>query len=678
MKTRTLLLIFLLSLSALAAPPYTLEQVLGAPFPSGLTASPKGDAIAWILDAQGVRNIWIATAPDYTGRAVTKFTEDDGQDLDDIAWNGSDTALVFTRGGSPNGRGENPNPANAPAGTRQEIWFAAVTGEVRKLGNGHAPAITRDGATVAWISGGQIWSAGTRGAVPPAQLVQARGSASDLTWSPDDQMLLFNSSRGDHSFIGVYDTKAKSLRYLDPSVDSDRAPVWSPDGRQIAFIRVPTAFDANTYGGLRTAEPWSIRTVGLAPGRSQQIWRGQPGTGSVFWPVSARNQLLWTATGRIVFPWENDGWMHLYSVPAEGGEALALTPGKFEVDTMSLGADGKTIVFSSNQDSPDMRHSWQVTAEKPGARRLIKSDEMEWAPVQLADARVALLRSDFRQQARASIVAPDGTLRDLAAGTMPSSFPAAAMIQPQAVTITATDGLALHGQLFLPAGAGKHPAVVFFHGGSRRQMLLGWHPSHYYNQAYAFNQYLASRGYVVLSVNYRSGTGYGWAFRQAEHFGPLGASDFHDVRGAGLFLKGRADVNAARIGVWGGSYGGYLAAMALDRAPDLFAAGVDLHGVHDWNLEFPDWAADVQRVAYASSPLSTMATWKAPVLVIQGDDDRSVVFAQSVQLIEALRKQGVPHEQIVFPDEGHEFLMHSHWLTAYHAAEEFLGKYLKP
>jgi dipeptidyl aminopeptidase/acylaminoacyl peptidase len=238
--------------------------------------------------------------------------------------------------------------------------------------------------------------------------------------------------------------------------------------------------------------------------------------------------------------------------------------------------------------------------------------------------------------------------------------------------------------LFLPndSSASRHPALVFFHGGSRRQMLLGFHYMDYYSNAYALNQYFANRGYVVLSVNYRSGIGYGLNFREAINYGSWGASEFNDVIGAGRYLRSRADVDAAHIGLWGGSYGGYLTALGLARASDLFAAGVDLHGVHDWNLELPasyDAAKhpDYTRVAFESSPLASISTWRSPVLLIQGDDDRNVAFSQSVQLAEALRKQGVHFEQLIFPDEVHDFLMHSHWLAAYEAASRFLDKFLK-
>jgi dipeptidyl aminopeptidase/acylaminoacyl peptidase len=156
--------------------------------------------------------------------------------------------------------------------------------------------------------------------------------------------------------------------------------------------------------------------------------------------------------------------------------------------------------------------------------------------------------------------------------------------------------------------------------------------------------------------------------------------------GAGLYMRGRADVDPKRIGLWGGSYGGYLTALGLARSSDLFAAGVDMHGVHDWNEEIhnfvpaynPEEKAEVARLAFESSPLASVKTWRSPVLLIQGDDDRNVPFSETVHLAEALRKQGVEFEQLVFPDELHDFMMRRTWLAAYHAAVDFLDRKLAP
>jgi dipeptidyl aminopeptidase/acylaminoacyl peptidase len=169
------------------------------------------------------------------------------------------------------------------------------------------------------------------------------------------------------------------------------------------------------------------------------------------------------------------------------------------------------------------------------------------------------------------------------------------------------------------------------------------------------------------------------------NYGATGASEFNDVIGAGLYLKSRSDVDPKRIGLWGGSYGGYLTALGLARASELFAAGVDFHGVHDWNEVIqnfvpaydPKARADAARLAFESSPLASVKTWKSPVLLIHGDDDRNVPFSQTVRLIEALRQQNVQFEELIIPDEIHDFLVHQHWVEAYKATADFFSRKLE-
>ena len=253
----------------------------------------------------------------------------------------------------------------------------------------------------------------------------------------------------------------------------------------------------------------------------------------------------------------------------------------------------------------------------------------------------------------------------------------------------ATDGLPIHGQLFRPPGLAsgeRAPALLFLHGGSRRQMLLGFHNRGYYHNAYAMNQYLAARGYMVLSVNYRSGVGYGLDFREADGYGATGASEVRDVIGAALYLNQRNDVDPARIGLWGGSYGGYLTAHGLAQAPELFAAGVDFHGVHDWNEGIhnfvpsyePENVPEFSERAFESSPLFHIDNWKDPVLLIHGDDDRNVKFSETATLARELTLRDVPHEVVIFPDEVHGFLMHRSWLEAFRATAEWFDRWMGP
>jgi dipeptidyl aminopeptidase/acylaminoacyl peptidase len=213
----------------------------------------------------------------------------------------------------------------------------------------------------------------------------------------------------------------------------------------------------------------------------------------------------------------------------------------------------------------------------------------------------------------------------------------------------------------------------------------------YYANDYGTNQYLASRGFVVLSVNYRLGIGYGHAFQFPERGGARGASEYLDVLAAGKYLQTRPDVDPRRIGIWGGSYGGYLTALALGRNSELFVAGVDIHGVHDRipavNPELYARAivgdgiteADYRqtlKVAYESSPIAAVATWKSPVLLIHGDDDRNVQFHQTVDLKRRLMEKQVAVEELVIPDDIHDFLLWRTWRTVATAAGDFLERRL--
>jgi dipeptidyl aminopeptidase/acylaminoacyl peptidase len=662
--------------STLAQESFTLEQVMSSPFPSDLVSAPDAGIIAWVQNAEGVRNIWVAEQPDFLGRQLTGFTEDDGQTVSDLGLTTDGRRVVFVYGDGPNRQGDVPNPRSNPEGREQAIWVVDVGGPAagmpRRLGTGSSPVISPSGDRIAFLARGQVWTVDLEPATAgraepdqvgedqpaadakPEQLFEIRGSASSPRWSPDGSRLAFVSNRGDHSFVGVFHLETETLRYLDPSLDRDVAPTWSPNGSQLAFGRIPTERQQLPFAPRRAGLPWSLRAVDVASGEAREVWKAAEGPGSVFRGIESDTPLWWAEGNRLVFPWERDGWTHMYSVPAGGGDALLLTPGEFEVEHVSLSPEGTHVVYSSNQDDIDRRHLWRV-------------------PV---------------TPAHAAILLGPGERRAVAPGSLPPDFPIEDLVEPRQVVFPAADGMLIHGQLFLPNDLGpgeRRPAAVFFHGGSRRQMLLGWHYRGYYHNAYALNQYLASRGYVVLSVNYRSGTGYGMEFREAIDYGARGASEFNDVLGAGLYLRSRPDVDPERIGLWGGSYGGYLTALGLARASDLFAAGVDLHGVHDWNVVIrnfvpsydPEAHAEAARVAFQASPMAYIDSWRSPVLLIHGDDDRNVPFSESVSLLESLRKQGVEVEQLVFPDEVHGFLLHENWLAAYRAAADFFQRQLE-
>ncbi|MCU1235329.1 MAG: peptidase prolyl oligopeptidase active site domain protein [Candidatus Solibacter sp.] len=668
--------VLLLALTASAQP--TLDRLLSAAFPTELTAAPSGAKVAWVSNAKGIRNIMLAEPPSYRSRKITAYTEDDGQELRQLRFTPDASSIVYVRGDSSNGRDGVPNPSLNPAGATEDVWIVPVNNGIpRKIGGGHSPAIAPRGDKVAFVRGGQLWWSALDGA--PSQIFKARGGNGRPTWSPDGTLIAFTSARGDHALIGVYEVASSTLRYLDPSTDFDSEPEWSPDSRSIAFLRVPSNGLRTPREPHRTGEPWSIRIASVETGAGREVFRAREGAGSVFRGINARNQILWADGNRLVFPWEADGWAHLYSIANDGGKPTLLTPGAFEVEDVALATNKREIVFSSNQDDIDRRHLWTVAVTGGTPTALTSGQGIECQPAPTTDPNVLVfLKSDAQRPLRAAI-RTGASIRDLDPTAIPVDFPTP-LAKPQQVIFPAGDGLQIHGQLFLPAKrpiSGRSPAMVFFHGGSRRQMLLGWHPMYYYANAYALNQYLASLGYVVLSVNYRSGIGYGMEFREALNYGANGASEYNDVQGAGIYLRTRSDVDAARIGAWGGSYGGYLTAMALARASEMYKVGVDFHGVHDWAKELgipvtePDY-----KIAFESSPMNFLKTWHSPVLLIQGDDDPDVQFNQTVILADALRRQGVEMEEMVIPDEVHDFLLHRSWLAAYNATVRFIERHL--
>ena len=685
---------FVFCASASAQKPFTLEQVLSAPFPSDLTAAKSSNRVAWVFDQQGKRNIWVAEAPSFTARQLTRYDEDGGQELTALRFSFDANTLVYVRGGGKNAAGQVPNPTSNPAGAEQAVWTIAWPGgDPRRIDAGHSPDISPRG-TIAYVKDGQIWLSSLDGAEKPQQLV-VRGQNFEPHWSPDGSKLAFVSARGDHSFIALYDVAAKSISFITPTVDSDTSFVWSLDGKHIAFVRQPAEKRDAPQGYFIAPDkphPWAIWVADASTRAAKEIWHSSA-TAQGSFPFMAEDTgggiLNWAADNQIVMASEEDGWQHLYALPADGGAPKLLTPGNCEVEQWSFTSDKKTVLFNSNCGDVDRRHIWSVDVDGKGIMREAIGkglSDVEWSPVVLADGvSLVYIRSDAKHAARIfhTTLTPSRVIFAVTPEALPEDFPVDSLVTPQQAIFKSTDGLEIHGQLFVPSGAkpgDKRPALIFLHGGPIRQMLLGWHYMYYYANSYAMNQYLASRGYIVLALNYRSGIGYGRAFREAPGRAGRGATEYQDVVAAGKFLQARPDVDPKRIGLWGGSYGGYLTALGLGRNSELFAAGVDFHGVHDWptdNWDGKNIPPELTKLAHDSSPVTAVDTWKSPILFIHGDDDRNVYFTQTVDLTARLREKGVEIEQLIFPDEIHDFLLHRDWLAAYHAASDFFDRRLK-
>jgi len=688
---------------AAAAGSFTLEQALGIPYPLELKASRSGARIAWIADRKGVRNVWTAEAPEWKARRATRSTADDGQELTQLEFSDDGRTLFYVRGGShdanwPSPGGFEPNPALAASRPKVEIFAVPFEGgEPTLLAEGDAPAISPRGDRVAFVKEHQAWSVPLSGG-KAEPLFSCRGEVGSLAWSADGKRLAFVSDRGDHAFIGIFASEKEPIRFLAPTTAIDSGPVWSPDGARIAFVRQPGRGGApETLLDLHP-EPWGIWTADVATGAARAVWQSPETLPGSFPETDAGPNLHWAAGDRLVFLAELDGWPHLYSVPESGGAPLLLTPGAFMVDAITVTRDRREVVYTANTgsdpDDDDRRHLFRVPVDAPRPTALTSGSGIAWLPVSCGDGKhVAFVSAGTAAPPLPTILPLDGgSPRRIGAEEVPRDFPEGDFVVPRKVVFRSEDGWKIHGQLFeKPGGPARKPALLFVHGGPPRQMLLGWHYMDYYANAYAMNQYLAAHGYVAMTVNYRLGVGYGRAFQHPEHWGPTGASEYRDVLAAGRFLASLPEVDARRVGVWGGSYGGFLTALALGRNSDVFAAGVDWHGVHDFLTAGADFEgggyyrnaqlryekadlASAMDVAWKSSPVSSVGTWKSPVLLVHGDDDRNVEFHQTADLVRRLEKAHVPHEVIVLPDEIHGFLRFGSWLRAESATADFFDR----
>jgi dipeptidyl aminopeptidase/acylaminoacyl peptidase len=687
MKKHALLLLALLFPAFLSAQSFTMEQVAKFSFPSELTASPTGEKIAWAMNELGKRNIYLAESPDFQPRKLTPFMKDDGQEISSLQFSPDGNWLVFVRGGDHGGGNASStvNAENLPKLPKVEIWKINLsTGLLTQVMEADSPVVGFP-AKLIFLKAEQIWKADLNSTDKPKQLFEVKGSVNGMQFSPDGKQLAFTVNRGSHSILGVYQDSNNPIQWIEPSFHRDSDLQWSPDGKSIAYIR--------TLGGKGAAyplleprhNPWEIWIADVATGKGKELWKA---------PETLRGSysagfLAFAANDKIVYQSYEDGWQHLYSLSTTDQKTTLLTPGNYMVEQIKLSSDGKKLTFSANTgDSPqdlDRRHIGSIELTNNKLNWETSGAGIEAYPVWVGNTGKMAYFSATAQRSHLIAVKEGVTTKLLQEDLIPSDFPQKSLVTPRQVSFKAPDGTTVYGQIFeKEGGESKKPGVIFAHGGPQRQMLLGWSYMDYYSNTYAINQYLAELGFVVLSVNYRLGIGYGYEFHRPAYGYHQGAVEYQDIKAGGEYLANLAQVNGDKIGIYGGSYGGFLTSLALARDSDLFKVGVDIHGVHDLDgrYDLPETyevASDYEKakkVAWESSPMADLATWTSPVLFIHSDDDRNVNVSQTADLIRRFEELKMPYESILIPGDTHHWMKWENMVRVDQATADFLKKHL--
>ncbi len=524
-------------------------------------------------------------------------------------------------------------------------------------------------------------------------------------WTADGKGILFVRRPG-YSFAQAEQSASTSAGRGAPAAAAGRGRGAGGDvGPQT--LRSPNA-EAQKIPGLTRATfkggyTFSFWKADAATGEARELWHNQPGDQAL---TSASNMLL--AGDFLVFRFNIGGgrgggrgeaapapqagpvdeWDRYHalnlSAPDSKPTLLTTTDGLIEDQTsVALSPDGKILYYCTNAKDIERRHIWAVPVVGGTPVQVTTGAGIETRPTPLASGKqLATLSADWKMPQSlglwmlGSAGGPAATPQKIVFPTSLKNFPADLHVEPQLILTKAPDGLEIHNQLFLPKDlkpGERRAAIIFVHDGPQRQMLLGYHYMQFYHWAYAINQWLASQGYIVMSVNYRLGIGYGRSFRTPANSGAAGNSEYQDVLAGAKYLQTRSDVDPDRVGIWGLSYGGLLTGQALARNSDVFKAGVDLAGVHLRGSSF-----DPESLAFKSSVIGAIGSWTSPVLLVHGDDDRNVAFSQTTGLVQLLRQRDVYMELIVFPDDTHESLLHSRWMYTLGRMETFLNKFLDP
>jgi dipeptidyl aminopeptidase/acylaminoacyl peptidase len=602
---------------------------------------------------------------------------------------------------------------------------------------------TADGKAVLYEREGDLWRAPADGSAPPGALLATPEAESDFALAHDGRRLAF-ARDGD---LYVRDLQDGREQRLTETPVAEAGPVWSPDDRSLAFVAIsgtPHEESPDWVGAklaFRSQRDFGL-SVGVVPAaggavvsvahgdgvhssprfldagrltlqrvsadlKTREVLLADAATGACRVLFTDQDPRFWSLEflgaepvpspdgRRVAFVSDRDGFDHLYVVDATGGEARQLTRGRFEVAGLAWSPDGRRIAFDANRGSnPGAREL--VLAELGATPRIITvaggRGTHTLATFDPSGTRLLFQHTDPRSPADLFVAeAKASAPRTRLTTSLPEGVDPDALVEPSLVSYPSADGASVPAWLFVPKGldrSRRHPAIVWVHGDGITQNFDGWHTRRDYAVYYSFHQYLVQRGYVVLAVDYRGSIGYGRDWRQG-HYRDLGGRDYEDVAAGVSHLRSLGFVDEARVGIWGLSYGGFMALQAVTVTPELFRCAIDVAGVQDWRYWFADpdgpWirgrlgTPDENPELYTrTSPIHQVERIVRPLLVLHGTADVNVPFLESVRLVDVLLKAGKDVEFAMYPGEFHYFQRAHVLRDAWRRVESFFGRHLEP
>ena len=482
------------------------------------------------------------------------------------------------------------------------------------------------------------------------------------------------------SRLAIIDATSGEVKYVDPGLKTENGgardvqlgqPIWSEDGGK-AIVTAVAADNKDRW--ILALDPAEAKARVLANDHDR-AWVGGPGANTIGWMKNDRE---------VFFQSERTGFSHLYAVSFHGGDPRALTSGKYEVFTVRQSQDKSRFYLTASKENPYEQHFYEMPAEGGAMTRLTSASGKHATTVSPDGGAIADIYSYINQPPELYVQEN----RAHAAATKVTDSPSAEFRQypwlaAPIVTFTARDGVQVPARLFKPPNArGGGPGVVFVHGSGYLQNVdRKW--STYYRE-YLFDHLLMERGFTVIDVDYRGSAGHGRDWRTAiyEH---MGGKDLDDIVDAAKYLVSDHGVDPKKIGLWGGSYGGFLTLMAMFTQPDVFAAGAALRPVTDWATYSHGYTSDILNTpqtsgeAYRkSSPIYFAQGLKGALLICHGMVDTNVHFQDSVRLTQRLIELRKEHwELAVYPVENHGFTQSSSWADEYKRILALFEKNLK-